>query len=655
VNPGADANPQPVGAPAPLARVRSSCCPGYWAMYFVGSALLAAAAVYNAFDTHNHMYSAMVSLMTSKVSVAVSAALVWAVPRVRGKRCAQILGNFGLVLLGTVTGVLTWLFLGGSEPDERERVWSAARIAIVELCFNLTVFREELTVWTVARFALLLMAKYFHVLFDARMDNLERHGLTGWAEHLSFQLGLLVFGIGDVATAAAYAQTVMDTGPSVAIMFAFEHAVLLLSILLTAYRYLLWSIEQRMERQWWAKSSYFAWGSLTLNILKLALNVVYVFTIYHFFGMPLVMFREIAQAWAAVKREMGAILAARQLRQMITERFRSVGRHEIQGLQDKTCVCCYEELDADGTGAVVQLPCTHRFHVHCLMQWFDQAQTCPTCRLDLFSARAEELMRQQQPEPARPRRRQRRRRPEAEDEDTPRAPADGDDDIGRRESAGSSVSRRSSRRRREEAAATPPPAAPEPSPPTPAPPQWSGPTTPPVAHAPPPAMMMPSPPLPFATAPGGMMMPTPPFPSPGGGMMMPGISMPFASPPVTSSPLTTGPRPADASSQAWYDYQMFMMMQQQQQWQAFMAHQAHMLAQAQHAQAYAAAMATAATPDTPAAQPTNSVPEAAAPTPEPSLHIRDPDTRARSSPSEEMTPREAQREARLRHLAHESD
>ena len=76
------------------------------------------------------------------------------------------------VVLAVVLAV-TSVTVGTVELDERERVWSAAQFAVVDLAFNLTVFREEVTVWMLLRLILLLAAKYFHELFDARMDNVS--------------------------------------------------------------------------------------------------------------------------------------------------------------------------------------------------------------------------------------------------------------------------------------------------------------------------------------------------------------------------------------------------------------------------------------------------------------------------------------------------
>ena len=39
------------------------------------------------------------------------------------------------------------------------------------------------------------------------------------------------------------------------------------------------------------------------------------------------------------------------------------------------CPICLEEGDT-----AMNLPCTHKFHTECLLEWFQRKQNCPTCR-----------------------------------------------------------------------------------------------------------------------------------------------------------------------------------------------------------------------------------------------------------------------------------
>jgi len=53
--------------------------------------------------------------------------------------------------------------------------------------------------------------------------------------------------------------------------------------------------------------------------------------------------------------------------------------------QDEECVICLSREDEDEV-PWRELPCRHRFHEPCLLEWLVKARRCPVCRLDLHIA-----------------------------------------------------------------------------------------------------------------------------------------------------------------------------------------------------------------------------------------------------------------------------
>ncbi len=49
----------------------------------------------------------------------------------------------------------------------------------------------------------------------------------------------------------------------------------------------------------------------------------------------------------------------------------------LNNLQTEECSIC---MDLDNTKAWIILPCGHKFHNSCIVQWLNTQQTCPICR-----------------------------------------------------------------------------------------------------------------------------------------------------------------------------------------------------------------------------------------------------------------------------------
>ena len=55
---------------------------------------------------------------------------------------------------------------------------------------------------------------------------------------------------------------------------------------------------------------------------------------------------------------------------------------------EKTCAICLVNYKAGNK--VFFLPCTHHFHIECIMPWFEKNHHCPNCRFDLNEGQTKE-------------------------------------------------------------------------------------------------------------------------------------------------------------------------------------------------------------------------------------------------------------------------
>ena len=58
---------------------------------------------------------------------------------------------------------------------------------------------------------------------------------------------------------------------------------------------------------------------------------------------------------------------------------------ETKPWPQKTCLCCLEDFQSQGTLSI--LPCGHVFHENCIVDWFSASQTRGTCPVCRYSAR----------------------------------------------------------------------------------------------------------------------------------------------------------------------------------------------------------------------------------------------------------------------------
>mmetsp|Transcript_24661 Transcript_24661/g.60565 ORF Transcript_24661/g.60565 Transcript_24661/m.60565 type:complete len:687 (-) Transcript_24661:60-2120(-) len=375
--------------------------------YIRTSFLVAFALVYYALRTRQQWYLALVFLGSSK----------WAY---------IILGNFLVASLIWIFQTSVKVFLNGLRLAEAEGIGDFFRWNITETCIALTMFRSELNVKTMILFLVLVLAKSLHWVADMRESHLrmtEEAVVTSpsaWPKLQWQHLKLLVFmgslQLLDILAVIEFAEDIIDNGATVSVLFAFEGAILLTSVISNI---LLWHVhaldglfhhwhetaDARSSRHHWIHAWKDHKATLVFAVEVQAQAAKFLFYITFFaivmtnYGMPINLFREVYVSFQSLKSRLVAFGKYRQLMAKMST-FESPNQEEIDA--EPVCIICRDEMTIH---TAVKLPgCGHIFHKSCLREWLVQQQTCPTCRSDIFAMEArqrrqlnmQDLMREEQ-------------------------------------------------------------------------------------------------------------------------------------------------------------------------------------------------------------------------------------------------------------------
>lgn len=307
--------------------------------------------------TRQQFYPSVIYLMTSKVSLLV-------------------LGNAGLV----ATTLLGWLFklvfLGALRDAEVELLHENVRYAVTETCLALTIFRDEISFYVIVLFTALVFLKIFHWLSQSRIEFIEQTEVVSRLTHLRLVVLMVVLAAVDAAFVIWCSFKLLEDGPSVYILFGFEFLILLLTIVTTLLRYVLFVVDSRMNGTWTNKFTYLFYLELWSEIAKLIVYLVFFALIFTLYGMPLHIVRDLWMSIKNLQRRIASYFRYRKITSNLNERFPNPTEEELQET-DRTCIICREEMISN---ASKKLPCSHIFHVDCLKMWVQRQQTCPTCR-----------------------------------------------------------------------------------------------------------------------------------------------------------------------------------------------------------------------------------------------------------------------------------
>ena len=360
--------------------------------YIQTSFLVAFCLLYYALKSRQQWYLALVYLSSSK----------WAY---------VVLGNALVAFLIWTFSFFNSVFFNGLRLAEAEGLGDFFRWNITETCLALTMFRSELNVQTGILFLILVLAKCLHWVADMRQGHLRMteeavviSPTTQWPAlrwtHCRLLLCLLLLQFLDILAVIKCGHNILEKGPSVSILFAFEGAILLTSVISNILLFQLHVLDglfhywhettspERFRHRWihpWKdhKATLVFAVELQAQAAKFLFYVTFFAIVMTYYGMPINLFREVYLSFQALKQRLVAFSKYRQLMADMN-RFASPTAEELE--EEHTCIICRDEMTVETTK---RLPgCGHLFHKSCLREWLVQQQSCPTCRGDISAMEA---------------------------------------------------------------------------------------------------------------------------------------------------------------------------------------------------------------------------------------------------------------------------
>jgi len=352
----------------------------------------AIALVYYAYRSRQQWYLALVFLCSSKYAYV-------------------ILGNAFVAFLIWLFQITTNFFLNGLRLNEAEGLTDFFRWHITETCLALTIFRSELNVKTFVLFLFLVLAKCLHYIVDARESHLRMteeivvvNPSTGWIgvrlPHVKLFALICFLQILDVFAIIMCGQDITANGPTVSILFAFESAIMLTSVIsncLLWYLHLLDGLFHYLHESSEPGALFHRWiypwkdhkatvifaVELQAQAAKFLFYLTFFAIVMTYYGLPINLIREVYVSFLALKQRVVAFNKYRRLMSSMN-RFKSPTEEELE--EEHICIICRDEMTVE---TAKRLPgCGHIFHKSCLREWLVQQQTCPTCRGDISAMEA---------------------------------------------------------------------------------------------------------------------------------------------------------------------------------------------------------------------------------------------------------------------------
>jgi E3 ubiquitin-protein ligase synoviolin len=273
------------------------------------------------------------------------------------------------------------IFFGTLRAAELEHLIERAWYAVTETCLAFTVYRDDLNARFVGIFAILLFLKCFHWLAEDRVDFMERSPNINILFHVRIVSLLTVLATCDIAFMYFAYNSIITKGAGTQLVFGFEYAILLATILNIVMKYILHWIDLASDSPWDEKAVCLLYTELVMSILKVTLYLIFVAAMLKYHNFPLFALRPIYLSLRTLKKALCDVIMSRRAIRNMNTLYPNATQEELANT-DNVCIICREEMT--GNGSSKKLPCNHIFHVSCLRSWFQRQQTCPTCRMDIL-------------------------------------------------------------------------------------------------------------------------------------------------------------------------------------------------------------------------------------------------------------------------------
>ena len=286
-----------------------------------------------------------------------------------------------LVMFLLVGKLMRKIFFGTLRAAELEHLIERAWYAVTETCLAFTVYRDDLNARFIGVFAVLLFLKCFHWLAEDRVDFMERSPNINILFHVRILSLLTVLATCDVAFMYFAYHSIITKGAGTQLVFGFEYAILLATLLNIVMKYILHWIDIASDSPWDEKAVCLLYTELVMSILKVTLYLFFVGAMIKYHNFPLFALRPIYLSLRTLKKALCDVIMSRRAIRNMNTLYPNATPEELAN-SDNVCIICREEMIGNGTSK--KLPCNHIFHVSCLRSWFQRQQTCPTCRMDIL-------------------------------------------------------------------------------------------------------------------------------------------------------------------------------------------------------------------------------------------------------------------------------